>query len=148
MRCEAHTQATLCRKSCALKLDSGQINFKTVAPGQFCRFVAQAAAPAQRGLDREASLLQKRSNVIRWPRLFGDASSKKSDQGPANERNGCGREEKVHFNEAKSRKNENEARGEASRQEKAGCDLRRHQGMQAECDAARKGSDNRNGRQL
>jgi hypothetical protein len=60
---------------------------------------------------------------------------------------GCGKEA-FNFCEGRACKNENKARREANRQEKAGRNVRYCRRMQADCDAACKGSGNRNGGQL
>ena len=102
--------------------------------------------PTQGGLERETFLFQKGRDLIRGLRLFRGASAKKSEQCPAQERNGDGREEMSDFCEKKSGNNEDKYAEKKSRKKKDRRDVRYDRRVQAQCDATSKSYGNRNGR--
>src|SRR5256886_15794507 len=68
MRCEAQAQASSRRMKGPFELNTGKLNFVSVAPWQAGRFITQMTAPPQGGFQRDAALFDERDHVIRIPR--------------------------------------------------------------------------------
>ena len=68
MRCEAQAQASSRRMKGPFELNTGKLNFVSVAPWQAGRFITQMTAPSQGCFQRDAALFDERDHVIRIPR--------------------------------------------------------------------------------
>ena len=75
MRCEAQAQASSRRMKGTFELNTGKLNFVSVAPWQVGRFITQMAAPSQECLQRDAALFDERDHLISIPRLFCNANA-------------------------------------------------------------------------
>src|SRR5580704_4920752 len=117
-----------------LKRDFRQLDFVTIAPRQPRRFITKPAVPSQWRVQSDA-------------RLFRDDSPQESEENPRQKGSGESREKSPELQQKNSRGNKRTHNGKRKCEERQRRGVARDRRMQPQCDAARKGSGDRQGGQ-